>query len=383
MAALEPILERRSAAAPVRAAFVAATAREALAGIGELDRCLSDGTCPSLYVRRGIALATGASRARVGLLLPGQGVSPPADLGAFEERFPDAAASHLRAGVPSGTKRHMPPRAVQMAIVAASLTSLAAVRELGIEPGFALGHSLGELTALAWAGAVDEDTALRLARARGRGMAAAGAQRPGGMASVEAAPEALRQLAGGAPLAIACLNTPTRHVVSGPTAAIDAFLARAAAAGATATRLDVVGAFHSPLMEDAAAEFGVVLDQVAFDRPRGRVISSVTGAWLAPDTDMRAHLRHQILAPVRFLDAARIAAQHADLLIEAGPGSALATLMKEISDTPVISMRVGDRSPRRLLEFIATAWAAGIVSTRVLAAYVPDPLSGARRAAGA
>jgi enediyne polyketide synthase len=200
------------------------------------------------------------------------------------------------------------------------------------------------------------------------------ARTQGGMASVEAAPALLAELLADTGsdkhLTIACFNAPNRHVVSGPTADVDRFTTRARERGVHVTPLDVTGAFHSPLMTDAAAAFGETLQRAQFSGPpRHPVISTVTGSWLPPDADLRAHLREQILAPVRFAEAARAAAEQADLLIEAGPGAALAGLMAENGDTPVVSLRAGERSPRRLLDVAAATWACGFTPTRELQAF--------------
>lgn len=345
--------------APVRAALVATRPRDAERALATLDRWLAAAPASGrLHVGRGAALKLGGDVPRVGLLLPGQGVGVRPHAGALADAFPEAAAAHARAELrcAGGT---IPASEVQLAVVAASLAALAALRRLGVRPAFALGHSLGELTALHWAGAYDAAALLRLARARGEAMVGRARER-GGMAAVVAEPALLAELLEGSGLTVACFNAPRRHVVSGGTVALGRFLARARAHEMEAVELEVTGAFHSSLMADAAAAFARTLDDVDLAPPRGCVISTVTGSWLPADADLRAHLRTQMLEPVRFLEAARLAARHADLLIEAGPGAALAHLMSEIDDTPVVSLRVGERSPARLLDVVAATWVCGL-----------------------
>ncbi|HMJ01644.1 MAG TPA: acyltransferase domain-containing protein [Conexibacter sp.] len=356
-------------AAPVKAAFVAANAGEALRAVDAIDRWLALDAGPALRIGRGTVLASLQARPRVGLLLPGQGVPAPRQLGAIASCFPDVAAAHTRADIPHGSEEDdgIPPAAIQHAIVAASLAAVDVVHRLHVTPAFALGHSLGELTALSWADAFDDGVALRLARARGDAMVMR-TPVPGGMVAVDADPTSTAELLEGLPLTIACFNAPERQAVAGPLEALDALLVRARERGVPARQLAVTGAFHSPLMSGAATTFDAALRHLHARPLRGQVISSVTGTWLAADVDLRTHLRDQMLAPVRFLDAARIAARHADVLIETGPGRALAALMAEIdSDTPVVSLRVGERSRRRLLELIATTWACGLTPAGTVA----------------
>src|SRR5215207_5177447 len=86
--------------AHINAAFVAVNEREALAAINVIDSWLALGPAPAVRIRRGVVLATGAARPRVGLLLPGQGVLAPHDVGAIATWFPETAAAHARADVP-------------------------------------------------------------------------------------------------------------------------------------------------------------------------------------------------------------------------------------------------------------------------------------------
>ena len=150
----------------------------------------------------------------------------------------------------------------QPAIVTAELAGLALLDRLGISADVAVGHSLGELTALAWAGAWSEAALLEIARARGEAMAAL-ADDGGAMAGLEADGETVAALVGDVPgLHPAGFNSPRQTVVSGPAAAIEAALERAKERGLEATRLQVSHAFHSPLVA-AAAQFEI--------RPTGRI----------------------------------------------------------------------------------------------------------------
>lgn len=228
----------------------------------------------------------------------------------------------------------------QPAIALVSLLWLRYLTELGIEPSVACGHSLGELTALHAAGAIDARTLLELAAYRGQAMAVA-AERAGfagGMASLNCDEgRATVLLEGLSPrVVISNLNSAHQVVVSGEEDAIRLLMARADAHGIRARRLAVSGAFHSPQMRDAALAIR------SFERcPRTlgatsvRAISSITGQVLEPGTNLRDYLAQQICAPVNFVAAASKLAD-ADLAIEIGPGSVLGSLLDDMA---------GQRSP--------------------------------------
>jgi enediyne polyketide synthase len=123
--------------------------------------------------------------------------------------------------------------------------------------------------------------------------------------------------------------------------------------------LPVVGAFHSPLMQPAQPAFAAHLEAARL-APLGRpVISTVTGRRLERDADLRALLLGQLVKPVLFAEAIAAAASNVDLLLDLGPGKILAPLVREATDRPLVSMRVGDPGPRGLLEVAAAAFAAG------------------------
>lgn len=249
---------------------------------------------------------------RIGILFPGQGAPV------------RATAPHL----------------VQAAIVTASLSGLRALEQLGIEPAFAVGHSLGELSALHWAGAFDRRTVLELVEARGRAMSDE-AVPAGAMASLVAPEPALRQLLAGRPLTVACDNSPTQRVVSGEPEPVEDCIAAARAAGVRAVRLRVGGAFHSPLMAVAAPAFEAALAAATIRPPRRPVVSTVTGDWLQGDEDLRELLLRQLTSPVRFRQAVERCRERADLLIEVGPGRTLSVLAGESTGLPTLPVEAG------------------------------------------
>jgi len=192
----------------------------------------------------------------------------------------------------------------------------------------AAGHSLGEYAALHAAGAVDFEPALELVDERAAAMAHASALEPSGMTVLlKGDPEAIRELADELELIIANDNSPGQVVLAGRTDALEQAEARAKAqTGARAQRLDVSGAFHSPLMAPAAERLRAALERTAFREPRIPVYSNST---VAPFTDPRRELAENLLAPVRWRET--LLAFHelgVDDYIELGPGQILTGLVK-------------------------------------------------------
>jgi malonyl CoA-acyl carrier protein transacylase len=210
--------------------------------------------------------------------------------------------------------------------------SLAGFETLG-RPGGAwyAGHSLGEIAALAAAGAVRAEDGLRVVAARGRLMQeAADAAGPGGMLALRASRSQARQIASGLGLTVANDNSPQQTVLSGEREALEAAGRRADAAGLRAKLLPIAGAFHSPAIESAVAPFRHVLQGVVFSVPRIPVMSCVTAA---PFEDPRAELAQALVRPVRWLDVLRsLHSAGARRFLETGPGKVLAGLVRRSLD---------------------------------------------------
>jgi enediyne polyketide synthase len=362
---------------PVRAAVVAAGPEEAAGKLDRLRAALDAGE-QRMFAADGVFLDRSRTAPRIAYLFPGQG-SGRGGTGALARRFPAADAVFTQAAVPAGGDQTA-TEVAQPRIVAGSVATLRVLAALGIDADVAVGHSLGELTALAWAGVLGAADVLRLATARGQVMA--NASRGGGaMAGLATTPERVEDIVGDDPVVIAGYNGPQQTVVAGEAGAVDRVCERARAAGVTATRINVSHAFHSPLVEPAAAAMTARLAEFTFARPTRSIVSTVTGDWLDPGTDVRALLRDQVLRPVRFHEAATKAVEGADLAVEVGPGRVLAGLAQDIAPgTPVLSVDAESQSLRPLLSVVGAAYVLGstvdtaaLFATRVLR---PLPLNG-------
>lgn len=232
----------------------------------------------------------------------------------------------------------------QPALYVTGMATLAALRaELGdIQPKFAAGHSLGEFTALAAAGALTFEDGLKLVRERGRLMKEAGEKSPGAMAALLGLDaDRVRQLcaeaadAFGGVLVLANDNCPGQIVISGDNETLDKALEMAKAAGAKrAVKLAVSIAAHSPLMESAASAFRAVLAQTPFHPPTMTVYGNVNAAPLDSADAVRAELDAQLTQSVRWTESVRrMIADGASRFLELGPKDVLTGLLKRIDSS--------------------------------------------------
>lgn len=217
------------------------------------------------------------------------------------------------------------------------LHSVVLARCSGLEtPAMVAGHSLGEFSALAAAGAMDFEDALRLVAVRASAMQKCCEQVPGTMAAVINLPaETVEEIcASCAGLVIpANYNSDGQIVISGEAEAIAEACTKMKEAGAKrALPLPVSGAFHSPLMEPARLELGEAIDKTPFRAPACPVYQNVTAL---PSTDpevIKDNLLRQLTSPVRWTQTIRnMVADGADSFLEIGPGTVLQGLVKRIA----------------------------------------------------
>jgi enediyne polyketide synthase len=345
-------------AAAARAALVASTPGELVGCLEKLSYVLESGARQHVDAHAGVSFGDGLTKPRIGLLFPGQGSPVYLDGGLWGRRFEDVRRTYASAGLPKGG-RGDDTSVAQPAVVAASLAGLRMLEVLDVRAAVAVGHSLGELTALHWAGALDEEALLRLARARGEIMARVNGA-VGAMASIAADRAGVEALLNGDPVVIAGVNAPSQTVISGEKSAVETVLMRARARDLSALMLPVSHAFHSPLVEAAAAKLSARLSGETLGPLRDAVVSTVTGSLLGPDEDLRGHLRRQVTSPVLFMDAAAAAdAEGVALWVEVGPGHVLGGLASRFLKTPVVSLDAGGRSLRGLLLAAGAAFVLG------------------------
>jgi [acyl-carrier-protein] S-malonyltransferase len=284
------------------------------------------------------------------LLFPGQGSQKPGMAKDLVDALPAAretlAAVDAALGEPLSTLCFEGPadtltltHNAQPALLAHGAAVWAAVRDrIAPHVRAAAGHSLGEFTAYHAAGAYDAARGARLVRRRGELMLESGARRPGTMAAI------LGDVAGGieavcarATAEVGCVvpanyNTPGQVVISGEVAAVERAMELAKAAGAKrAIKLNVSGAFHSPLMAVARGGLADALAAAELRDPDFPVYANVTAEPVTSADDARRLLLEQLTSPVAWTQLVeRLAADFPDALyVEMGPGNVLTGLVKK------------------------------------------------------
>ena len=239
----------------------------------------------------------------------------------------------------------------QPALMVHSVAALRVFHKLhpNFTPAFVAGHSMGELSALVAAGALDYPSALKLVRRRGELMKQAGEKNPGGMAAilgldipgVEAACAAAST--GGEVVQVANDNGPGQVVISGHKAAVQRAMDAAKAAGAKrALPLAVSIAAHSPLMASAQEEFyhAVVLSPIK--DAKIQLIGNVDAMPIKDEVDLGADLQGQLTSRVRWTECIQAMRQAGvATFIELGTGSVLTGLLKRI-DAQAVGIALGE-----------------------------------------
>ena len=229
----------------------------------------------------------------------------------------------------------------QPALGAASLATLAILRELGLSADAVGGHSFGEVCALHAAGVVDETAALRIARRRGELMAEAAESTSGTMCAVQEKAETLEELLAKwkSDAVVANYNGPRQTVLSGAVAAIEDAEARLEEAGIAFKRLNVATAFHSSIVADSAKPFAKFLDDVELGAATVPVWANSSAAPYADDAaEIRNTLANQIAAPVRFEQMIRgMLDDGITTFVEVGPGTVLTRLVRRIAQDESIA----------------------------------------------
>jgi [acyl-carrier-protein] S-malonyltransferase len=288
------------------------------------------------------------------LLFPGQGSQKPGMGKDLAAAFPEARDVFSRVddalGVSLSTLCFEGPaddltltHNAQPALLAHGAAVWAVARErLAGRVRAAAGHSLGEFTAYVAAASFSVDAGAKVVRRRGQLMYESGVQRPGAMAAIlgdlsRNIEDVCADASGEAGLVVpANYNAPGQIVVSGEVSGVERAMALAKDAGAKrAIRLNVSGAFHSPLMEVAAPGLAAALDANPPAAPAFPVFANVTAEPVMTAARARTVLLEQLTSPVRWIDEVRVLAERFPdaLYVEMGPGSVLTGLVKKIAPT--------------------------------------------------
>jgi len=231
----------------------------------------------------------------------------------------------------------------QPAVFVHSCAAAQLLREKGLTPGFAAGHSLGEYSALVAAGAIEFSQALELVRERGRLMQHAGELEPGKMAAIIGMDDddvraLCAELFPSGDAVPANFNAPGQVVVSGKAAAVEEVASVAPERGAKrAIELTVSGAFHSKLMAPAAEQMQSLIGGAALKEPELPVITNVSAEPVEDVGQLREHLIAQITSPVRWTETiGYLAGAGVERAVEVGPGAVLKGMARRTKPAPEV-----------------------------------------------
>lgn len=209
------------------------------------------------------------------------------------------------------------------------------------KPDMVAGHSLGEFSALAAAGAITFEDGLRLVAMRAQAMQECCEKVPGAMAAIIKLPdEKVEEICAGIPGVVpANFNSPGQVVISGDEAGIEEACVKFKEAGAKrALRLQVSGAFHSPLMEPAREKLARAIEATPFSAPLCPIYQNVSALPTVDPAVIRDNLLKQLTSPVRWTRTVENMLQDgATRFVELGPGTVLQGLVKRIAgaDAPI------------------------------------------------
>jgi [acyl-carrier-protein] S-malonyltransferase len=287
----------------------------------------------------------------IAFLFPGQGAQTigmgrdlaeayPAARAVFDE-VDDALGERLSSLIWEGEQDDLTlTRNAQPALMATSMAVMAALKAEGVEvtaAAYVAGHSLGEYSALAAAGALGLGDAARLLRLRGEAMQAAVPAGEGAMAALlgldfEAVTAIAAEAAGDGVCAAANDNDPAQVVISGDRAAVERAVEIAKVQGAKrAVMLPVSAPFHCSLMQPAAEAMAAALSEVAFHAPKVPLVGNVTAEASTDPDAIRARLVEQVTGRVRWRESvAWMAANGVTETWEIGAGKALSGMIRRI-----------------------------------------------------
>ncbi len=235
----------------------------------------------------------------------------------------------------------------QPALLTTSMAALAVLDKRGAAYGAVAGHSLGAYSALAAAGVLTLEDAVRLVRRRGQLMEEAGNGK-GTMGVILQLEDALvlqacQEASTVGVVEPANVNCPGQIVISGEKAAVAKALELAKAKGAKrAMELPVSGPFHSSLMKPAADAFRSELQKTPFADPQVTYYSDLDGAVLKDPDAIRESLVRQLTSPVQWTTVIRkMAGDGIGVFVEVGSGKVLSGLIKKIAESAVV-LNVGD-----------------------------------------
>ncbi len=225
---------------------------------------------------------------------------------------------------------------LQPAVTAVNLAFLTAVEQHGITPAVCAGHSLGEYSALRAAGIISTGDCIKLVHKRGELMHREATRNTGAMSAIvglniEQVAKVVDEASAAGVVAVANHNSAEQIVITGDPDGVAKAGELASGRGAKAIALKVSGAWHSPLIAGAEADFKTFLADIPFDAPKCPVIHNVTAETESDPGRIRTMMAEQLCSPVRWFDTIqKMMADQIDVYVEIGPGRVLTGLLRKI-----------------------------------------------------
>jgi [acyl-carrier-protein] S-malonyltransferase len=231
----------------------------------------------------------------------------------------------------------------QLSVFASSIDLFYRLKDSGITADVVAGHSLGEYAAAHAAGSLALSDVVRLVAERDRLMNEASKENPGGMVAMIGADtdEVARAVeASDSAIVAANFNTPRQIVLSGREDALEEITE---GLRGRKFRLQVAGAFHSPLMSAAAVEMDRLLREAEFRDPDVPMIGATDGRILTTADAVRDGLRNQMLSPVRWVSVIeRLLDLGVREIFEAGEDGTLTRMLRDFKRKDVVGVRAGE-----------------------------------------
>lgn len=225
---------------------------------------------------------------------------------------------------------------LQPAVTAVNLAFLSAIEQKSIKPAVCAGHSLGEYSALCAVGVVSMEDCLKLVYKRAELMHREATRHTGTMCAIigmniAQVGKIVEEAAQTGIVAVANHNSEEQIVITGAPDAVAKAGELASAQGARAIALKVSGAWHSPLISGAEADFKAFIDGIEFNPPQYPVVHNVTAGTQSDPARIRQLLAEQLCSPVRWYDTiSKMVEDQVEVYVEIGPGRVLTGLLKKM-----------------------------------------------------
>ncbi|MGD8256129.1 MAG: ACP S-malonyltransferase [Desulfobacterales bacterium] len=224
---------------------------------------------------------------------------------------------------------------LQPAVTAVNLACLAMLERENIEYHYCAGHSLGEYSALAAAGASTKENTIRQVHKRGKLMHREASKHRGAMHAIVGLPinevsALVADIQEEGIVSVANHNTELQIVITGDPDTVERVSALATAKGAKSIQLKVSGAWHSELIRGAEDDFKAYLEPMPFNTPQKTLFFNVTADSSDNPEEIKEIMIRQLCSPVRWYDTmCKLMEENVDVFVEVGPGRVLAGLLKK------------------------------------------------------